>query len=614
MTGRVELAGHFTARSVAAAGSALAQALYATKAYQLTLRGPMPDTIAVNPPELRPARTQTGEDILAGLFSFAGSRLKGPPAVIFRLDPPSPTFAEALHGFGWLRHVAATPDQRRTQVAQTLVQAWLDACGTWHPVAWQPHVSARRLMAWSTHGGVLLEGADLVYRSTVLRSMAAQARHLARTAGSAPAGAPRLTAAIGLAISGVTLTEGRARRRRGLKLVIRELDRQMLPDGGHISRNPRTHLELLTDLICLRDALIAAQVEVPAKMLSAIDRALPMLRFFRHGDGRLALFNGADEGMAGAVDAVLARDDAKGRPFGHAPHSGFQRAAAKRTLLIVDAGAPPRPTLATQAHAGCLSFELSAGRHRLIVNCGPSHLPDTTTGPAQDHAAAWSDAARATAAHSTLTVADTSSARLLRAAWLRRMLGPQLINGPTQVVSTRTEDKGGVRLAMRHDGYVRPFGLVHERRIYLSADGDDLHGEDRLVRVSGRRARWRNWLRLTARKDNEETFCIRFHLHPDARASLAHDGTSILALLPNRDGWQFRSHGDVQLDDSIYMGQPGPPRRSTQIVLTHRVFRGEARVEWRFQRLTTRNAGTAATTPEQVPEQTDAFAPNEDGA
>lgn len=604
MSGPAELTGHLAARSLGLATRTLANLAYSSKPYRLTLGGPMPDAIVLNPPELRPARTQTGERILNGRFDLDGGTLESTGQNPFLLDAPSPAFADELHGFGWLRHLAILPGDDKTATTQKLAQLWLDSSGQWNTVAWQPHVIARRLISWSSHGGMLLENAELIYRSTMLRSMASQARHLARTARRAPDGPKRLTAAIGLTLSGLTLTEGRTRQTKGLALLLRELDRQLLPDGGHISRNPQIQLELLTDLVTLRDALMARNVEVPSTVLSAIDRAMPMLRFFRHGDGRLAMFNGADESTAGAVDAVLARDDANGRPFGFAPHSGFQRAAAGRTLIVVDAGAPPKPAHATQAHAGCLSFEMSAGRHRLIVNCGPSHMHAQT--PQADQ---WSDVARATAAHSTVTVDDTSSAHILQARWLRRMLGPRLVRGPKLVESRRTEEERGVWLEMRHDGYIQRFGLEHERRVYLSADGDDFRGEDTLFRLRPAAAAWWDPFRFFTNGEREEDFTIRFHLHPDVRVSLAHDGTTILALLPNGDGWQFRASGNAEmgLEESIYMGQSGPPRRSQQIVVSHHVFRDEAHVKWSFRRLTTKNLGTADESTTK-PEQTDAFA------
>ena len=577
------------ARAAAGAGAAL---VFSGRLYRMTLRGPLPDAIVINPAELRPASPEAGARIAAGRFDLAGGHLDAGSRSPFSFPPPTDEFAEALHGFVWLRHLAAAPGIDGAATAQALVSDWLDRCSGWHRIGWHPQAIARRLGAWASHADLLLSGADLIYRSALLRSMAAQARHLRRTAQFAPAGLPRLEAAAGLALSGLTLAQGRTRLARGLALLDRELARQILPDGGHISRDPETQLAMLCALVPLRDTLVARDVEVPAGLRNAIDRAMPMLRFFRHGDGRLASFNGAGEGMAGAVDAVLAHDDARGRPFGFAPHSGYQRLAAGRTLVLVDAGAPPAPRHATRAHAGCLSFEMSAGRHRLVVNCGPAH----TRGPD------WEAASRATAAHSTLTVDDTSSARILRARWLRRLLGARLVSGPRFVESRRTEEERGVWIDMRHDGYARSFGLEHERRLYLSADGDDLRGEDTLFRVRPPRPAWWDILRLFTGREAEEDFAIRFHLHPDVRASLAHDGTNVLALLPNGDGWQMRAgaNAELALEDSIYLGGSGAPRRTKQIVVTHHVFRGEAHVKWSFRRLTARNAGPDVASQEEA--------------
>jgi len=59
-----------------------------------------------------------------------------------------------------------------------------------------------------------------------------------------------------------------------------ELQRQILPDGGHISRNPGALIELLIDLLPLRQTFAARNIAPPPALLNAIDRMMPMLRFF----------------------------------------------------------------------------------------------------------------------------------------------------------------------------------------------------------------------------------------------------------------------------------------------------------------------------------------------
>ena len=44
--------------------------------------------------------------------------------------------------------------------------------------------------------------------------------------------------------------------------------------------------------------------------------------------------------------------------------------------------------------------------------------------------------------------------------------------------SHRHEDKQGVWLDAGHDGYADEFGLVHRRRLFVSASGGEVRGED----------------------------------------------------------------------------------------------------------------------------------------
>src|SRR6266545_56157 len=181
-----------------------------------------------------------------------------------------------------------------------------------------------------------------------------------RCVAAGSGGAPRLQAVMALTYAALCM-QGQART---LKSVTRklsdELGRQVLPDGGHASRNPGALIELLLDLLPLRQAFAARNVPPPPALNNAIDRMMPMLRFFRHGDGNFALFNGMGPTRTELVSTVLAYDDARGNPVANAPHSGYQRAQAGDALLLVDAGPPPPLSMTSEAHAGCLSFELSA--------------------------------------------------------------------------------------------------------------------------------------------------------------------------------------------------------------------------------------------------------------
>src|SRR5690606_916206 len=136
-----------------------------------------------------------------------------------------------------------------------------------------------------------------------------------------------------------------------------------------------------------------------------------------------------------------------------------------------DTGAPPRGAMSYDAHAGCLSFEFSTRRHRMVVNCGM---------PSQNRHG-WREAARATAAHSTVTSHDTSSCRFKEAG-----SGVALIaDGPRDVQIARAGREDAVVVRASHDGYLRQFGIIHRRSWRLSPDGGRLDGEDVFTARSG---------------------------------------------------------------------------------------------------------------------------------
>ncbi len=544
--------------------------------------GPVPDGLGIFPFDIQAGNPERGAAIIEGHFRLAGDQLDAPPgeAGIWTRSTPSRAFARRLHGFGWLRDCAAAPGDAAGDTARRLTDSWVRAFGRWNSFSWSQDVLSSRLMNWLRNGELLFAIPDesdaeaVKRRAARLRCLVRQARYLQRALPLAPEGSIRLRCAAALTLSGLCLPGQAAMLKAALSSYSDEVERQILPDGGHVSRAPRAVAEALIDLVTVRDVAARLEVELPQALTRAIDRLAPMVRFFQMVDGGLASFHGGGEGDRAALAALLERDDIKSRSFGFAPHSGYQRADAGGATILLDVGEPPRGGLSVEAHAGALSFEMSTASGRLVVNCGWN----------DDQPANWREAVRATAAHSTLTLEETSSARLLQPGWRRDLLGPRLASSPGPVTARRNEEDMGVWLEGGHEGYREQYGLSHRRRVFLAADGGDLRGEDALFRPiddgtpDDIEVRWR--------------FAIRFHLHPDVRASLARDSMSVLLVQENGAGWRSRTDGGpIRLERSVYLAAGAPPERATQIVV-----QGEAepfgagdrppnRVRWAFQRL-----------------------------
>src|SRR6516162_8047160 len=365
------------------------------------------DRLLIAPPDLRTADATRASEIYSGRFAFAGKVVICDGRSVFEMEPPSDDWAAVLMGFGWLRHLRAADSAISRANARALVDEWIALQGAWHPIAWRPDVLSRRIISWLSQSTLILQDADARFYRRFLRSLVRQVRYLRHTAGDALRGVARLQAVIALSYASLCVA-GEARHINSTTdRLKREIEQQILPDGGHASRNPGAIIKILLELLPLRQAFASRNVAPPQAVLNAIDRMMPMLRFFRHSEGTFAHFNGMGATPADLLMTLLAYDEARGAPFANAPYSGYQRLAAGGAVVVVDTGCAPPIELSLDAHAGCLSFEFSSPRQNLIiVNCGMPAIGREN----------WRPIARATAAHSTVTFNDASSARFVELA------------------------------------------------------------------------------------------------------------------------------------------------------------------------------------------------------
>jgi len=520
------------------------------------------ERLVIAPQDLRTADPTRAAEIYGGRFAFAGKVVICDGRSPFEMVPPSEEWAETLLTFGWLRHLRAAESSITRANARAMVDEWIALQGFWHPHAWRPETVARRIIAWITQATLILDDADMRFYRRFLRNLTRQVRYLRRLARNTRDGVPRLQAYIALCYASLTMAGQMGHLRGATRRLAAELDRQILPDGGHISRNPGALIELLVDLLPLRQVFTARNLVPPDALLNAIDRMMPMLRFFRHGDGNFALFNGMGPTPTDLLTTILAYDDARGTPVANAPHSGYQRIEAGGTLILMDTGRVPPLAVSQEANAGCLAFELSSKAQRIVVNCG---LPGTNRD-------SWRQMARTTAAHSTVTFCDQPAGHFVDSGTTKRLLdGIPIVGGPRLVEVAREDHNGGTLLRAAHDGYSDEFGVIHQRALMLSADGKRIDGEEFFTAT-----------RSNASLVGRDNFAVRFHLHPMIKANRLTDSHGAMLLLPNKDVWSFNAYEDrVEIEESVYLAGNQGPRRTTQIVIYGHA-RKIARVQWTF--------------------------------
>ncbi len=532
------------------------------------------DRLIIAPHDLRTADATRAAEVYAGRFVFAGKIVTCHGRSIFDLEPPSEDWEVNLLGFGWLRHLRAADTAITRANARSLVDDWISNPNRKRPIGRRADVLARRVISLLSQAPLVLGDTDGRFYRRYLRGLTREIRYLRYTMLDIPDGVPRLQVLIALCYASLCLANQARYIRTATRKLSDELQRQILPDGGHVSRNPGALIELLIDLLPLRQTFAARNIAPPSALLNAIDRMMPMLRFFRHGDGTFALFNGMSGTPSDLLATLLAYDDTHGTPMVNMPHTGYQRLDAGTMTVIMDTGPPPPPNVSHDAHAGCLSFELSSGPSRIVINCG---MPAT----GRDN---WRSFARGTPAHSTLTWHDVSSCQFVELTAVKRLLqGAPVVSGPANVESYREAVANGMLMTASHDGYLAKFGVIHQRVLMMAEDGTRLDGEDTLAPAPGARI-----------KGNDTDYALRFHLHPSVKASRLSDARGVMLVLPNRDVWTFEAIDDkVELEDSVFLAGNDGPRRTAQIVIKQD-SRHASSIRWSFVRSSTSAAATTA--------------------
>jgi len=521
---------------------------------------PAADQILIVPQDLRTGDPSFWHEIEQGHFGLAGTLAFLNDRSPFDIKSPNEGWARELHGFGWLRDLAAAQEEEAHETARRLAAEWAIRWRVQKGTAAEPAVAARRLISWMSHAIVLLEGADPATYEIITTSLGRQLAYLAAIRHDAPDGYPRLLVLIALMMAELSIA-GHERQLKNVEASFAaELDRQILPDGGHISRNPSVLVEIMLDLLPLSQCFTARSRQHPAPILEAMARVLPILRFLRMGDGMLARFNGVSAPVAAGLATVLAYCDATAPNLAEARVSGYARLGCGKAIVVADVGTPPPLPVAGDAQAGCLSFEMSVGEELLFVNAG---MPGAA-------GADWQPAARATASHNTLCLSETSSSTLLtRYPW-------EPIRHPDRVDWHVDATEEGLILEAEHDGYLRRFGLLHNRRLILSGDGACLAGRDRLDSP-----------RHNMRLRTDLPFAVHFHLHPDTSVELAMGPDTAVIELPSGERWRFSAQGAaLTIEEGAYFANSAGPCPALQIVLRAATF-GQSEVSWVAERITT---------------------------
>lgn len=366
-----------------------------------------------------------------------------------------------LYNLHYFEDLLAEGAEDRREWHRDLIDRWVRDNPPFEGNGWEPYPISVRVgywIKWALAGNAL----EQHWR----RSLALQVEYLSRRLEWHLLGNHLFENAKALVLAGLFFDGPRADRwrGRGLRILDRQLDEQILTDGGHFERSPMYHalvLEGLLDLIQISEHYAMDTDQVPDWRRRAEDM-IAWLRVMSCPDGQIAFFNDAavDVALPPPVIADYAKrlgvetpEPATDEGIELLENSGYVRAARGPMVAVLDA-APVGPDYQPgHAHADTLSFELSVFGQRVLVNSGTSvyGLGDERLRQ------------RGTSAHNTVVVDGRDSSEVWSAFRVGRRARPRdvSIRGTGEVWHVQAS----------HDGYRRLAGGAVHRRAWLLETG-----------------------------------------------------------------------------------------------------------------------------------------------
>lgn len=281
--------------------------------------------------------------------------------------------------------------------ARALVDDWIAHNPPCHGDAWEPYPVARRLLNWSLAGAVAPE-----LRAHLAPWMAAQMRFLASHLERHLLGNHLLCdlCAVVAAAASIESADSEAQAMGAARRLERELDRQVLPDGGYAERTAQYHL------VVLHDALLALALQRARGRALGIGpilaRMLRWMEWVRRADGTFPWLNdAAPDGLPSlpvirALSKIAEVVPAAGLPPAiiELPDTGWTILREDGHELLFEHGIIGPEHQPGHGHADTLSFELVWDGAPVVTDTG---VTTYATGDARTFE-------RSAAAHATVNV------------------------------------------------------------------------------------------------------------------------------------------------------------------------------------------------------------------
>ena len=451
-----------------------------------------------------------------------------------------------LHSFFWLFSLDLKSSNK---ITQSIILNWIENNQNYNPKSWEIDTLSKRIISWLSNSKLSYENSDTIYKEQFNKNIKKQINHLINEISRSSLVDDKMIGCSAIILTGLSFKDEK-NLNYGLNLLKKIINSSFDSEGFPKSRNIRQLIFYLKYFILIREWLKESQTEIPEYLNEIIFYLGQAYSFTWQNINQSLLFNGNHIADNSDFDKYLKLHNYKFKSEAN-EYGGYIILKNKSVILSADIGSSPDKKFSNDYQSGSLSFEIYYKENKLISNSGYF----------QNFKHQLNSISKSTATHSTLTLDNRSSCKLKKDTD-----GYLKIEKDLKILKkTVVFEKNYWKIMASHDGYIKDYGIIHERQIEFFPEANKFIGHDNLLKKSNFKS---------------SDFEIRFHFDPNAKITKTQEGKSILIELKN-SGWKFTCEKHlIDIETGLYFGKKNSFAENQNIFISGVTQNEEQDVQW----------------------------------
>jgi uncharacterized heparinase superfamily protein len=457
-----------------------------------------------------------------------------------------------LNSFFWLFSLDLKSSKKDTQ---NVISQWIDKNHRYETKSWEVDIVAKRIIAWTSNTRLTFEDGSTDYKDKFNDVVKKQVNHLINEIERSEWVEDKMIGCAAIILTGLSYQDKDGYLKTGLNLLKKLVKFSFDNDGFPKSRSIRQLCFYLKYFILIREWFKESQSEIPDFINENIYYLGQAYAFTWKNNKIDLLFNGNNETNNIDFDHYLKK---LGYNFKNQDNElgGYAALNNKKASLIMDVGSSPDKKFSSNYQAGALSFEIISNGKKLICNSGYF----------QNHHHQLNELSKSSAVHSSLILDDRSSCKFNKT----NNESSKISHGLKILKKHIVFEKNYWKINAAHDGYLKQYGVIHEREIEFYPEQIKFVGHDKIIYKNGVK--------------NLE-FEIRFHLEPNIKIMKTQDNRSILIDLDG-EGWKFNSdNNNMGIDNGLYFGRKNSFVDNQNIVISGMTNDENQTIKWEITKI-----------------------------